>query len=48
MTIVERRENSRECTSDMHFIYEKNSDKELTLTCTLDDQSAVYKFKQCD
>ena len=48
MTIVERRENSGECTGDMHFIYEKVSDKELKLTCTIDDQSAVYKYKKCD
>ena len=46
MTIVERRENSGECTSDVHFIYEKVSDKELKLTCTIDDQSAVYKYKK--
>ena len=48
MTTLKRHENSGEYTCDRLEIYEKVSDKELKLTCTIDDQSAVYKYKQCD
>ena len=30
----------------MHALYEKIADEELNLTFTIDDQSAVYKFKK--
>ena len=48
MITIKRHENSGEYTCDRLEIYEKVSEKELTLTHVIDDQTAVYKFEKCN